>query len=260
MMEIGMTATVGMCDGGMSSKPVFGARGLRKCYGSVEALAGVDIDVFPHEILAIMGDNGAGKSTLVRVLSGLETPDDGCLLRDGEPIVFSGIREANKAGVVAIFQDSAMCPAMDVADNVFMGKERVSGPFIDKKQMVEDTRKILKRLGSPLSPTRMVKGLSGGERKTLSFAQAILRNPEILILDEPTASLSVIQTGEVLNQLLNMREMGKSLIMVCHDLSDVFAVSDRICVMRHGRINAVLNTRETTYETVIGYMAGIPQM
>lgn len=240
-------------------KVVFGGRGLCKTYGSVTALDGVDIDVYEREIVAVVGDNGAGKSTLVRVLSGLEYPDDGCVLRNGEEISFSGVKDANAAGVCTIFQNPAMAPAMDVADNVFMGRERMRGLFIDKKRMVEDTRGVLKQLGSPLSPTRMVRGLSEGERKTLTFAQALLEDPDVLILDEPTSSLSVIQTGEVLNQMLSMRETGKSLITVCHNLTDVFAISDRICVMRHGQIVATLNTRETTYEAVVGYMAGVPQ-
>ncbi|OZG62712.1 sugar ABC transporter ATP-binding protein [Bifidobacterium lemurum] len=242
-----------------SRRAVFGARGLRKSYGSVDALDGVDIDVYEHEIMAVVGDNGAGKSTLVKILSGLEQPDDGYLLREGEEVSFQGIKEANDSGVCTIFQNPAMCPAMDVSDNVFMGRECMRGPFVDKRRMVEGTRNVLKKLGSPLSPTREVRGLSEGERKTLTFAQAMLKEPEVLILDEPTSSLSVIQTGEVLNQMLSMREDGKSLIVVCHNLTDVFAVSDRICVMRHGCVVAVLNTRETTYETVVGYMAGVPQ-
>jgi simple sugar transport system ATP-binding protein len=225
----------------------------------VTALDGVDVDVYPHEILAVMGDNGAGKSTLVRMLSGLESPDGGTLLLHGEPVSFSGIKDANRAGVATIFQKPAMCSAMNVSDNVFMGKEHVSRVFIDRKKMALDTQAILRRIGSPLSPSRMVRGLSEGERKTLSFAQAMLRDPEILILDEPTASLSVIQAGEVLNQLLKMREMGKSLVVVCHDLSEVFAISDRICVMRHGEVSAILDTRETSYESVVGYMAGVRQ-
>ena len=237
---------------------VFGARGLRKSYGTVEALDDVDIDICEHEILAVVGDNGAGKSTLVRVLSGLEQPDEGYLLRDGEQISFSNVKEADNNGVCAIFQNPAMCPAMDVSDNVYMGRERMKGPFIDKKRMVEGTRDVLKRMGSPLSPTREVRGLSEGERKTLAFAQAMLKNPDVLLLDEPTSSLSVIQASDVLNQMLSMREAGKSLVMVCHNLTDVFAVSDRICVMRHGQVVATMRTRETSYEAVVGYMAGVP--
>lgn len=241
-------------------RAVFGARGLRKSYGMVEALDEVDIDVCEHEILAVVGDNGAGKSTLVRILSGLEQPDGGYLLRDGEEVSFSSLREANDNGVCAIFQNPAMCPALDVSDNVYMGRECMKGPFVDKKRMVEGTRDVLKKIGSPLSPTREVRGLSEGERKTLTFAQAMLKNPDVLLLDEPTSSLSVIQTGDVLNQMLSMREAGKSLVMVCHNLIDVFAVSDRICVMRHGRVVATLRTRETSYEAVVGYMAGVPYL
>lgn len=244
---------------GQAVPSAFGARSIGKAYGPVQALEGVDLDVRPHEILAIMGDNGAGKSTLVRILSGLEPPDEGILLRRGVQTSFSGIREANKSGVATIFQDPAVCPAMDVSDNVFMGREMVTGPFVDKRSMVEETTAILRQIGSPLSATRKVEGLSVGERKTISFARAMLNDPEVLILDEPTASLSVLQAGEVLEQLLHMRQMGKALIVVCHDLSDVFAISDRILVMRHGRVAGDLQTRSTTYETVVGCMAGVPQ-
>lgn len=249
----------GMGSGGWGSprRVVFAARGLRKSYAAAVALDGVDIDVREREIVAVVGDNGAGKSTLVRVLSGLEQPDEGTLVREGEPVAFSGVRDANNRGVCAIFQNTAMCAAMDVSDNVYMGRERVRGVFIDKKGMVEGTRTVLGRLGSPLSPTRQVRGLSEGERRTIAFAQAMLKEPDVLILDEPTSSLSVMQTGEVLSQMLHMRREGKGIVFVCHDLADVFAVADRICVMRHGRIVATLDARETTYETVVACMAGI---
>lgn len=240
-------------------QPILSVRKLTKRYGAVTALNEVDLDVYPHQILAIVGDNGAGKSTLIKMMSGMEHPDEGVITIHGQVTQFSGIRSANEYGITAIFQEPAMCPAMTIADNIFMGREIVSGLFVDRKKMVQESEKILHELGSSLTPQRLVRGLSGGERKTLSFAQAMLRNPEILLLDEPTASLSVIQTGEVLDQLLNMQEAGKSLVVVCHDLTDVFAIADRICVMRHGEIVAILSTASTTYEEVIGYMAGMNQ-
>ena len=240
------------------TQSVFAAVGLEKSYGTVKALRGVNLEVGRREIVAVVGDNGAGKSTLIRVLSGLEQPDSGVLYRDGVEVSFPTVAAANQHGVVPIFQTPEACLAMDVADNIYMGHELMRGPFVDKKRMLRESKGLLDRLGSNLSPTRIVKGLSEGERQTLTFARAMLLDPEILLLDEPTSSLSVIQTSEVLDQLLSMRDQGKGIIMVCHTLPDVFAVSDRICVMRHGRVRVVLNTRDTSYEQVIGCMAGAP--
>jgi simple sugar transport system ATP-binding protein len=238
-------------------RPLLSARDLYKTYGSVDALNGLNLDLYSHEILAIVGDNGSGKSTLVKVLSGLESLDHGSIEKEGESISLQSIYEANKLGIVSIFQNPASCGELSVSENIFMGRERMRGLFIDKKAMLQESQKLLEELGSSLSAEQLVRGLSVGQRKTVRFAQALLQNPDILILDEPTASMSVLQSGEILNQLLHMRALGKGILFVCHTLSDVFAISDRICVMRYGQIVSVMNTHDTTYEEVIAKMAGL---
>lgn len=217
----------------------------------------VNVSIYPREIVALVGDNGAGKSTVVSVMSGIYRPSGGRMMRDGQDVSFRSVNDANRVGITTVFQDSPMCEKLNVSSNVFLGQEISDGPFLRQERMFQKTREVLDKLGSTLSPRRVVHGLSAGERRTIALARALLSDPHVMVLDEPTAALSPLQTGQVLDQMLALRNMGKGLMFVCHDLIDVFSVSDRIYVMRHGRIVAELRTAETTYDEVLGYMAGI---
>ncbi|WP_181414467.1 ATP-binding cassette domain-containing protein [Bifidobacterium asteroides] len=227
-------------------------------FGFVEALKHVNLDIRQHEVLAVVGDNGAGKSTLVRILSGLIRPDQGTLIWKGNPASISSIRVANQLGIAAVFQGQDFCDNLDVSSNLFLGKElRDHHHRRDDEAMRRRTRQVLQSLASPILVGQPMAALSLGQKQTVSIARTLLDNPELILLDEPTASLSVMQSAEVLNYIKRMRSEGRSILMVCHDLPDVFAVSDRIAVMRQGRLVGVLPTAKTSYETVIALISGI---
>ncbi|WP_229133264.1 ATP-binding cassette domain-containing protein [Bifidobacterium mizhiense] len=227
-------------------------------FGFVEALKHVSLDIRQHEVLAVVGDNGAGKSTLVRILSGLIRPDRGTLIWKGQPTSIPSIRVANQLGIAAVFQGQDFCDNLDVSSNLFLGKElRDRHHRRDDEAMRRRTRQVLQSLSSPIRVGQPMATLSLGQKQTVSIARTLLDNPELILMDEPTASLSVMQSAEVLNYIKRMRSEGRSILMVCHDLPDVFAVSDRIAVMRQGRLVGVLPTAKTTYETVIALISGI---
>ncbi|MFC0265692.1 ATP-binding cassette domain-containing protein [Alloscardovia macacae] len=223
----------------------------------VDTLHDVSLTMHDHEVVAIVGDNGAGKSTLLKTIAGVHMPDTGRILVRGEETHISSIKVANALGITAIFQDVSFCMNLDIAANIFLGQEIASGITTrDDTAMHLKARKILSTLTSPLSAFRSMDGLSHGEMQTVAIARAMLNDPEIVLMDEPTASLSVIQTAQVLSYIKELRSQGKAILLVCHNLPDVFAVADRIAIMRHGKIVAIHQTHETTYEQVIAEIAG----
>lgn len=227
-------------------------------FGFVHALKQVSLSVRHREVLAVVGDNGAGKSTLIKIMSGLLHPDSGTMKWQGEAVTLPSIRAAAQLGVAAVFQGQSFCDNLDVSANLFLGKElRDNHLRRDDETMQERTRQVLQSLSSAIRVGQPMASLSMGQKQTVSIARTLLDNPQLILLDEPTSALSVMQTAEVLNYIKRTRAEGQSIVMVCHDLPDVFAVADRIAVMRQGRLVGVLETAKTSYETVVALISGI---
>ena len=227
-------------------------------FGFVHALKQVSLSVRHREVLAVVGDNGAGKSTLIKIMSGLLHPDSGTMKWQGEAVTLPSIWAAAQLGVAAVFQGQSFCDNLDVSANLFLGKElRDNHLRRDDETMQERTRQVLQSLSSAIRVGQPMASLSMGQKQTVSIARTLLDNPQLILLDEPTSALSVMQTAEVLNYIKRMRAEGQSIVMVCHDLPDVFAVADRIAVMRQGRLVGVLETAKTSYETVVALISGI---
>lgn len=227
-------------------------------FGFVHALKQVSLSVRHREVLAVVGDNGAGKSTLIKIMSGLLHPDSGTMKWQGEAVTLPSIRAAAQLGVAAVFQGQSFCDNLDVSANLFLGKElRDNHLRRDDETMQERTRQVLQSLSSAIRVGQPMASLSMGQKQTVSIARTLLDNPQLILLDEPTSALSVMQTAEVLNYIKRMKAEGQSIVMVCHDLPDVFAVADRIAVMRQGRLVGVFETAKTSYETVVALISGI---
>lgn len=210
-------------------------RGVSKRYGSVEALRDVDLAVQTRQIVAVVGDNGAGKSTLVHVLAGLVQPDAGSIAVRGETVRLDSVAKAAELGIASAFQQPQFCENLDVSANIFLGREMRQGLSVrDDAGMYAKAREVLNTLSTPVRAGQSIASLSGGQRQTVAIARTLLNNPSLIVLDEPTASLSVTQTAEVLDYIVRLRSAERSVIMVCHDLPNVFAIADRIVVMRHG--------------------------
>jgi fructose transport system ATP-binding protein len=245
-------------------EPILAARGLVKRYGQVVALAGTDFDLYPGEILAVIGDNGAGKSTLIKALSGALQPDEGEILLAGERVHFRSPREARNAGIETVYQDLAVAPSLDIASNIFLGRERrVRGPFgiglrlLDKRGMRREATRYFAELkiGVP-SITQPVENLSGGQRQGVAVARAAAWGKRLVIMDEPTAALGVKETRQVLDLILQVRDRGLPVILISHDMPHVFEVADRIHIMRLGRRVAVVTPKTHTMPEAVAIMTG----
>lgn len=227
-------------------------------FGFVDALKSVNLELYPQEIVALVGDNGAGKSTLVKVIAGLLSPTQGNLYMHGEQVNFASVHDADTHGIASVFQNHEFCDNLDVTANLFLGKEIQAKTLVrDDEQMIINARKALNTLRSSIRVSQPISALSIGQRQTVAIARTLLNDPKIIVLDEPTAALSVMQTAEVLTYLQQLRAQGRCIVMVCHDLPDVFAVSDRIIVLRQGRIVGQYRTSETSYEHIIAQIAGV---
>ncbi|WP_223846947.1 ATP-binding cassette domain-containing protein [Bifidobacterium rousetti] len=226
-------------------------------FGFVEALKSVNLDINRQEVVAIVGDNGAGKSTLVKIIAGFLQPGFGHIYLNGEEVTIPSIRAADRMGIASVFQGQEFCDNLNVAANLFLGKEVNIGGVRDDEAMNSRARSVLKTLSSAIRVGSPIAALSTGQRQTVAIARTLLNDPQLILLDEPTAALSVMQTAEVLSYIKRLRSEGRTVVMVCHDLPDVFAVSDRIVVIRQGRISGVHRTVETSYEEIIAEIAGV---
>jgi len=239
-----------------ATAPLFTMRGIQKRYGGVHALRGVDIDIHPAEIHALVGDNAAGKSSLIKVLSGALAADEGEIRCEGAPLVALDPRRAKALGIETVYQDLALCDNLDVPANIYLGRERMKTgllrPFMDRKAMAEESRQLLSRLKIRIPGTsQKLSTLSGGQRQCVAIARSVAFNARLVILDEPTAALGVEETRKVLELVRQMREQGLSVLMISHNLNHVFDVADRVTVMKGGRIAGTRLTAETTRDEVL---------
>jgi len=245
-------------------QPVLEARGLVKRYGHVVALNGADFELFPGEILAIIGDNGAGKSTLIKALSGALQPDEGEISLDGEHVHFRSPRDARDAGIETVYQDLAVAPSLDIATNIFLGREQrragLSGRLLrllDKRGMRREAARHFAELQIGVqSIAQPVEDLSGGQRQGVAVARAATWARRLVIMDEPTAALGVKETQQVLDLIRRVRERGLPVILISHDMPHVFELADRIHIMRLGRRVAVVTPESHTMSEAVAIMTG----
>ncbi|WP_137155424.1 ATP-binding cassette domain-containing protein [Rhizobium sp. FKL33] len=249
----------------MSREPILTARGLIKRYGKVTALDSADFDLYPGEILAVIGDNGAGKSSLIKALSGAVTPDDGEIRLDGQPVRFRSPIEARKAGIETVYQNLALSPALSIADNMFLGREiRKQGPLgsvfrmLDRKAMEKVARDKLSELGllTIQNINQAVETLSGGQRQGVAVARAAAFGSKVIILDEPTAALGVKESRRVLDLIQDVKARGLPIVLISHNMPHVFEVADRIHVHRLGKRLCVINPKDYTMSDAVAFMTG----
>jgi fructose transport system ATP-binding protein len=245
--------------------PVLQARGLVKRYGRVTALAGADLELLPGEILAVIGDNGAGKSSLIKALSGAIVPDEGEILVDGGPVSFASPIDARDAGIETVHQSLAVSPSLDIAANLFLGRElRRKGVFgsvfrmLDRSGMREEARRQLDALGimTIQNPGQAVETLSGGQRQAVAVARAAAFGSRVVIMDEPTAALGVRESRAVLDLVLQVRDRGLPVILISHNMPHVFEVADRIHIQRLGRRKAVVDPKTISMSDAVAIMTG----
>jgi D-xylose transport system ATP-binding protein len=237
----------------MSDTPLLQLSGITKTYGSVEALTDVEFEVNPGEVMALVGDNGAGKSTLVKCIAGTHTPDHGHISFEGREVHIHGPKDAARLGIEVVYQDLALCDNLDVVQNMFLGREINRFQVLNEAAMEFRTSETLKTLAVTTikSVRQPVATLSGGQRQSVAVAKAVQWNSKLVILDEPTAALGVAQTEQVLALVRRLGERGLGVILISHNLHDVFETADRITVLRLGRSVAVFDRRSTTQQAVV---------
>ena len=247
------------------AEPILTARGLTKRYGRVTALDNCDFDLYPGEILAVIGDNGAGKSTLIKALCGAVVPDEGEIKLDGKAVHFTNPMQAREAGIETVYQNLALSPALSIADNMFMGREiRKPGVLgsmfrmLDRKAMEKVARDKLSELGLMTIQNigQAVETLSGGQRQGVAVARAAAFGSKVVIMDEPTAALGVKESRRVLELIQDVKKRGLPIILISHNMPHVFEVADRIHVHRLGRRLCVINPKEHSMSDAVAYMTG----
>lgn len=242
-----------------NKKPILCVRNLWKSFGHVAALRGINLDVYEGEVLALVGDNGAGKSTLIKILSGVYQPDKGEIYIAGRLFKRLTPRVALKNGITTVYQDLALVDCRDISSNVFLGREPTRAFFlVDKRKMETETASLLRRLKVNIPSISALAGsLSGGQRQALAIARAVHRGGHIMILDEPTAAMGLQETNQVLDLINTLREQGYAVILIAHNIQQVFSIADRICVLRQGELVGQVHVRETCPDEVIGMITGM---
>ena len=231
-------------------EPVLSLRGICKNFGAISALADIDLEVRAGEVVALVGDNGAGKSTLVKILAGVHPPSSGSILFGGREVTLADPGASLALGIATVFQDLALCDNLDVVANIFLGKE-LAPLQLDEVAMEIRAWKLLGELSARIPSVRVaVASLSGGQRQTVAIARALLLEPRLILLDEPTAALGVAQTAEVLDLIERVRDRGLGVIMISHNMEDVRAVADRIVVLRLGSNNGVFTPDASNHALV----------
>jgi len=234
--------------------------GISKHFGAIQALIEVSLSLHAGEVVGLMGDNGAGKSTLVKIVAGYYPPSGGTLTMGGRPVAFHKPTDARVAGIEIVYQDLALCDNLSAAENVFLGREllRGVGPLrvLDYRTMFRRAGELFAELKSETRPRDLVRRMSGGQRQAVAIARTRLAEPKIVLMDEPTAAISVRQVAEVLNLIRRLREAGIAVVLISHRMPDVFAVADRIVVLRRGRKVADKPVAASSPEEVTGLITG----
>jgi D-xylose transport system ATP-binding protein len=241
------------------SVPTVQLSGIRKSFGPVDVLKGVDLVAYPGRVTALVGDNGAGKSTLIKGLAGVQQYDSGTVLFEGEPVDLHTARQASALGIEVVYQDLALCENLDIVQNMFLGREEIHQGTLSEATMEAQAARALQSLSAKTvkSVRQKVSSLSGGQRQTVAIARSVLRDAKLVILDEPTAALGVAQTEQVLHLVRRLADQGLAVIMISHNLADVFEVADDIAVLYLGTMVAQLKTKETNHNEIISYITGL---
>jgi D-xylose transport system ATP-binding protein len=244
-------------------KPILELHGISKRFGAVQALSSVDFEVYPEEVIGLVGDNGAGKSTLVKVISGTYRPDSGQYIFEGLEVTVNNPGEATSLGIQTVYQDLALCENLDVVANLYLGRERMRSVLpgvlevIDEVAMERSSTDFVKELHVTIPSLRSrVATLSGGQRQSVAVARSTMWNSKVVLLDEPTAALGVEQTRQVKDLIVRLREKGLGIVVISHNLVDVFDVSDRIIVLRLGKRVATFETHGSNPEQVVAAITG----
>jgi ABC-type sugar transport system ATPase subunit len=254
-----MTSAIhgGASDGAAAVVPALALSDVAKSFGHIKALDGIDLDVAPGEILALLGDNGAGKSTLVKIMSGLYAPDRGTISVQGREVHFATPSDAQRAGVATVYQDLALVEVLDVATNMFMGQVPTRYGFVDRRRMIRESERFLRSLEVTVASVHTPIGmLSGGQRQIIAIARALRLGAATVLLDEPTAALGVRETAQAVDIVRRLRDQGKAVILVSHDMELVFDVADRALVLRLGRRAGLRRIADTSREEIIGLITG----
>jgi D-xylose transport system ATP-binding protein len=242
--------------------PLIELVGVKKGFGPVDVLKGVDFKAWAGKVTALVGDNGAGKSTLIKGLAGVQPYDEGEVRFAGEPVQLHSPREASRLGIEVVYQDLALCDNLDIVQNMFLGREELHGCTFDEGRMEREAAATLRSLNvrTVQSVRQKVASLSGGQRQTVAIARSVLKQARVVILDEPTAALGVAQTEQVLALVKRLAEQGVAVVIISHNLADVFRVSDYISVLYLGQMVASLKAADTSSNEVIGYITGLKSL
>jgi len=240
-----------------SPPEVLSMTGIAKRFGAVQALSDIEFHARAGEVVALVGDNGAGKSTLIKAIAGVHLPDEGHIYFNGEEVHIGSPAQAQKMGIATVHQDLALCDNLDVVSNLFLGSEVTHASVLDEVAMEKRSWGLLRELSARIPSVRIaVASLSGGQRQTVAIARALLGEPRLVMLDEPTAALGVAQTAEVLNLIRRLRDRGLAVILISHNMADVMAVADRVVVLRLGRNNGEYRVADTTVEQIVAAITG----
>jgi len=248
----------------MKQEPLIQMKNISKRFGFIEALKNINFNVYPREIVGLVGENGAGKSTLIKILVGVHPPDEGEIFFEGKKVNFSSPEDARKQGIEPIYQDLALFDEMSIERNIFAGREPTKSVlgllrFIDKQKMREESIKVLKGLDIKLESTKkLVKFLSGGQRQTVAIGRALCFRAKVLVMDEPTAALGIKESNRILQLVKKLKEEeGISVILISHNLHHVFSVADRLTVLRHGEVVGDKRKEETNIDEITELITGV---
>jgi D-xylose transport system ATP-binding protein len=241
----------------VTRKPVLSLSNVSKRFGAVQALADVSLEVFPGEVLALVGDNGAGKSTMIKVIAGVNPADRGEIYFEGRQVNITKPHDATALGIATVYQDLALADNIDVVGNLFLGHELIRRGVLDEITMERRASELLSTLSVKIPSVRIpVAALSGGQRQSVAIARSLLGEPKVVMLDEPTAALGVAQTAQVLDLIERLRDRGLGVILISHNLADVKAVADRVAVLRLGRNAGEFDMAESTQEEIVQAITG----
>jgi D-xylose transport system ATP-binding protein len=241
--------------------PVLALEGVSKSFGPVRALDDVDLQLNAGEVVALVGDNGAGKSTLVKAIAGINPPDDGQVLFEGNPVTINNPTDAVALGIATVYQDLALCDNLDVVENLFLGREELTSTrALDETGMEQQSHELLDQLAVTITSVRAEVGtMSGGQRQQVAIARSLLGEPRVVMLDEPTAALGVRQTAQVLALIARLKERGHAVLVITHNLADAFEVADRVFVLRLGKQAGDFKVGEVSQDEIVAAITGSDQ-